>query len=125
MNLQEYKERLTILIEQEVITEQAYDVALLAFRQLLEVLNKTEVEQAEMLFTHLPMALTRISKGENVEGPAAEIVNEIYNSPNFSVARSQVEWIEEKWNKILPQGEKDYLYMHYSTILNINIQGGA
>lgn len=125
MNLQEYKERLTILLEQEVITEKSSDVSLLAFKALLKVLNKIEVKQAEMLFTHLPMALTRISNGENLEGPAPEIITEIINSPYFSIAKSQVGWIEENWNNPLPQGEKDYLYMHYSNVLTINVQGGA
>ncbi|MED3655178.1 PRD domain-containing protein [Heyndrickxia sporothermodurans] len=125
MNLNEYKERLTILLEQEVITDKSSDVALQAFKELLKILNTTELDQAEMLFTHLPMALTRMSNGENVEGPAKEIVNEIYDSPHFLIAKTQVEWIEENWNHLLPQEEKDYLYMHYSTVLTINVQGGV
>lgn len=124
MNLQDYKERLGILLKQEVITEKSCDVALQAFEELLKILNKTEIDQAEMLFTHLPMALTRISNGGNVEGPAKEIVNEIYHSPHFPIAESQVKGIEENWKDPIPQGEKDYLYMHYSTVLNINVQGG-
>lgn len=125
MNLQEYKERLTILLNQEVISEKSSNVALMAFKELLKLLNKTKIEQGEMLFTHLPMALTRISKGETVEGPAKEIVDEIKHSPYFTMAKSQVESIEKYWCDPLPQEEKEYLYMHYSTVININVQGGA
>lgn len=125
MNLQEYQVRLTILLEQEVITEKSSDVSLLAFKELLKVIEKTDIEQAEMLFTHLPMALTRISKGETLEGPADEIIADITNSPYFSIAESQVSWIEENWNQALPQEEKNFLYLHYSNVFNINVQGGA
>lgn len=121
MNFQEYKERLNILVEQEVIVPKSYDVALMAFYELLKKLKKTEVDHAEMLFTHLPMALTRISKGEDVEGPSEDVVNEIRDSEHFGLSEGQVNLIENQWGTSLPKGEKDYLHLHYTIVLKENI----
>lgn len=123
MNLQEYQERLKILLDQEVITTKSHNVGLLAFEELLKILDTTEVDQAEMLFTHLPMALTRISNGIDAEGPAQEIMAEIKASGFFTIAKNQVDLIEENYGQVLPEGEKDYLYMHYTTVLNLNKRG--
>ncbi len=124
MDLQEYNKRLKILLDQEVITPKSNEIAIFAFKELLKVLNKAEIDQATMLFTHLPMALTRISKGENVESPAADIINEIVTSQYFPIAKAQVDLIEMHWGNPLPQSEKNYLYMHYSNVINMNLQGG-
>lgn len=121
MNLEAYNERLGLLLEQEVISTNSHVVALQAFEQIIKVVNKTEIDQAEMLFTHLPMAMTRIEAGEEVEKPAAEIVREIEQSEHFELAKEQILFIEDKWNKSLPQGEKEYLYIHYITVLNTNL----
>ncbi|MBR3119881.1 PRD domain-containing protein [Oceanobacillus profundus] len=121
MNLQAYKERLQLLLEQKVISNTAHEVALQAFTQIMGVVNKTDIDQAEMLFTHLPMALTRIDAGEEVEEPAGEIMREVEQSEHFGLAKEQVAMIEDKWSQPLPQGEKKFLYMHYVTVLNTNL----
>src|SRR5699024_232370 len=121
MNLQAYNERLQLLLEQNVISTASYEVALQAFKQIIKTVNKTDIDQAEMLFTHLPMALTRIEAGEEVEKPEAEIMHEVEQSKNFGLAVEQITFIEDKWNRSLPQGEKEYLYMHYTTVLNSNL----
>lgn len=120
MNLEAYNQRLQILLEQNVITNEAYSVAEKAFTHFTAIVGKDEIEQAEMLFTHLPMALTRIENGEEVEKPAAEIMKEIEQSSHFELAKQQVGFVQELWNKALPQGEIEYLYMHYVTVLNEN-----
>jgi hypothetical protein len=121
LNFQEYKERLNILVEQEVIVRKSYDVALIAFYELLKKLKKKEVDHAEMLFTHLPMALTRINNGEDVEGPSEEVVKEIKGSEHFELSEGQVNLIEKNWGDSLPKGERDYLHLHYSIVLKENI----
>ena len=123
MNLHQYTDRLNILLEQDVITGQSMDVGLAAFEELLKVLNTTEIEQGELLFTHLPMALSRIAKGEEVEGPNQEIMDDIKGSHSYPTAKEQVKLIEYRWGSRLPTGEKDYLYMHYTTVLNLNGNG--
>ncbi|GIN63933.1 hypothetical protein J27TS8_39260 [Robertmurraya siralis] len=124
MNLYEYTERLKILLEQNVISGKSHDLALLAFKELSKKLNKNDVEQAEMLFTHLPMALDRCNSGKEVEGPSNAIMNEITQSNYFPIAKAQVDLIEEKWGSSIPEEEKNYLYMHYTTVLNVNSEGG-
>lgn len=62
MILTELKERLDILLTSDVISTKAADVALEAFIHLQSSLKKKDIDQAEMLFTHLPMALSRIEK---------------------------------------------------------------
>ena len=69
----------------------------MAFEKLIEFLQIDDVTQAEMLFTHLPTALTRISQGEEVDGPSEEILAEIILSNYYSLAKQQVEYIEGIW----------------------------
>lgn len=119
MNLEEYNERLNILLEQEIITTKSYELAVSAFKELLKELNLDDVKQAEMLFTHLPMALERCKDGNMVEGPGPEVMNEIFQSAHFPIAQNHIKYLEENWGNSLPDEEKNYLYMHYTTLLNL------
>lgn len=123
MTKDELLTRLTILHDQNVINEQAYEVTSMAFERLIEFLQLDDVIQAEMLFTHLPTALTRISQGEEVEGPSEEILAEIMLSNYYSLAKQQVEYVEEIWGNALPKAETDFLLLHYTTVITIN-KGG-
>lgn len=123
MNKAELLTRLDILLEQEVIAKEAYDITVLAFEQLVETIQMNNLEQAEMLFTHLPSALTRMNTDEEVERPAQVIMEEIESSPHFPKAKAQVDFVEKKWGKEFPIGEREYLYMHYTTVIQMN-QGG-
>lgn len=120
MSPNDLKERLQILLEQHVIDRKEYDIAIAAFDRLLMAVNKNELQQAEMLFTHLPMALSRIENGEKVEEPDRAIISEVQNSAVFPLAKKQVSSIEKKWGGELPKGEKEFLYMHYVNIINLN-----
>ncbi|MUV37079.1 hypothetical protein JNUCC1_00885 [Lentibacillus sp. JNUCC-1] len=99
MNMEDYRKRLDILIEQSVITKTAYDVAFSAFDELTKILGKSDITQAEMLFTHLPMALTRTNSGEEVEKPNDAIMEEVRASEHFDTAQAQVDFVERKWGK--------------------------
>lgn len=123
MDLHQYTDRLQILLEHNVITRESMDAGLAAFEEMLKLLNKTEIEQGELLFTHLPMALSRIAKGEEVEGPDQEIMEDIKGSHQYPTAKEQVKLIEHRWGSRLPKGEKAYLYMHYTAVLNLNGNG--
>ncbi|MBW8347946.1 PRD domain-containing protein [Bacillus sp. IITD106] len=123
MNLHELEERLQLLADQQVISPKAEEVTLLSFKRLLQLLGKQDIDQAEMLFTHLPMALTRIENGEKVESPMESIVNQVKNSEHFSKAEEQVACIEESWQNPLPVEEKEFLYMHYTNVINLNTEG--
>ncbi len=121
MNLEEFNQRLQILLDQEVITNESHDVALKTFERFIDLTNKTDIDHAELLFTHLPLALTRLETGDEVEAPTAAIMREVEESEHFQLAKEQVTSIEKLWGKPLPQAEKEYLYMHYTTVLNSNL----
>lgn len=123
MTIEELKERLQILLEQDVINKKGYDVSATAFEKLTDNLHKQDVEQAEMLFTHLPTALLRIENNEEVESPEQTVMEEVENSRYFSLAKAHVAFIEENWGKPLPDGEREFLQMHYTNVLNVN-KGG-
>lgn len=121
MNMQDYKARLQLLIEKGIISTPAYSVALETFEQVMDLVNKNDIDHSEMLFTHLPMALTRIEKGEQVEKPTAELMAEIEQSIHYELAKRQITFIEDKWGNSIPEGEREYLYMHYVTVFNTNL----
>jgi hypothetical protein len=123
MILTELKERLNILLASNVITARAADVAFVAFIHLQSSLKKKDIDQAEMLFTHLPMALSRIEKLETVEAPNPDMLTEVNNSPHAPRARIEIAYVQTLWKQSLPQEELDYLLIHYATILHIN-EGG-
>ncbi|MCL6571949.1 MAG: PRD domain-containing protein [Bacillus sp. (in: Bacteria)] len=123
MILTELKERLDILLTSDVISTKAADVALEAFIHLQSSLKKKDIDQAEMLFTHLPMALSRIEKNETVEAPHPDMLTEVRNSPHSPQASIEIANVQKLWKQSLPQEELDYLLIHYATILHIN-EGG-
>jgi hypothetical protein len=123
MILTELKERLNILLTSNVITAKAADVALVAFIHLQSSLKKEDLDQAEMLFTHLPMALSRIENDETVEAPHPDMLTEVKNSPHAPQASIEIAYVQTLWKQSLPQEELDYLLIHYATILHIN-EGG-
>lgn len=123
MNSQELTTRLTILSVQDVIDEQAGTITTQAFENLKVLLETDDVKQAEMLFTHLPAALTRIDSQSDIEGPSEEVLSEIKESPYFTLAERQVRTIEEVNGAAFPQSEFDYLLLHYTTVITIN-KGG-
>ncbi|MBS4178143.1 PRD domain-containing protein [Lederbergia citrea] len=123
MNIAILKERLGILANSSVISTRAAEITLIAFEHLAAELKIDDIEKAEMLFTHLPTALTRITKGEMVEAPFADLLEEVKSSPYFSQALREIEFIQEKLNQPLPQEELDYLLIHYTNIMQMN-EGG-
>jgi|SRR5690625_1575100 len=123
MNKTDLVMRLDILRDQDVIAKEAYEVTIEAFERLIKVLEKEEITQAEMLFTHLPTALTRIAKGEDVEGPSEDMLKEVMEHEDYSLAKTQVDALEVSWQKDLPKSEYEYLLLHYTNVISLN-KGG-
>lgn len=123
MNLEQLKDRLQILVLGNVISKPACEVTVRAFDYLVTELKTEDLQQSEMLFTHLPSAITRIGEGETVEGPSSEIMKEVRNSDYYSTAENHIKNIEQIWGHTLPEEEKAFLSMHYTTIIKAN-QGG-
>ncbi|CDQ40337.1 MULTISPECIES: PRD domain-containing protein [Virgibacillus] len=123
MNIHTLEDRLQILVLGDVISKQASYTTSAAFQYLVDKLKLHDLEQSEMLFTHLPSALTRIEKRETMEAPAPEIIEEIRRSTHYREAEKQVRYVEKEWGNELPQEEKEFLYMHYTNVISIN-KGG-
>jgi transcriptional antiterminator len=123
MNLEELKQRLDILLTSLVVSTKAADITTLAFMHLSSILKKDTIDQAEMLFTHLPTALTRIEKGEQVEAPHPSLLEEVKQSPQAALAIKEIDFVQQQWKKQLPQEEIDFLLIHYTNVLQIN-KGG-
>lgn len=120
MDLKECTERLDILLNQKVISPTSYEITLLLFKFLQTDLGKEDLAEAEMLFTHLPMALTRIENGEDIQGPPQEILREVRESEYFKKVEGHLGQLEQTWGKKLPQEETEFLYIHYINVFNSN-----
>jgi hypothetical protein len=124
MNLTELKERLQILAENNVISFRAAALTTQAFTHLQQTLNKDDIQNSEMLFTHLPSAITRIERGEEIGAPMPEILTEIKASKYYSEVVQQVNFIEGLHRSNLPKEEQDYLMIHYTNVYQQN-EGGS
>lgn len=124
MNLTQLKERLQILAENNVISFRAAALTTQAFTHLQKLLNTDDIQNSEMLFTHLPTALTRIERGEEIGAPMPEILTEIKASKYYSEVVQQVKFIEDLHRSNLPTEEQDYLMIHYTNVYQQN-EGGS
>jgi len=120
MDLKDLKERLAILTASDVVTEKSEKICLDAFSQLQKRLGTELMESAEMLFTHLPIAITRIERGEEIEAPIPELMAEVKQSEWFNEAMEEITYIETNHGKPLPPEEVDYLLLHYTTVFSQN-----
>ncbi|WP_059173521.1 PRD domain-containing protein [Bacillus sp. FJAT-27445] len=116
MDIQGLEERLAILTVSEVVTERSAKICLDAFSQLQRRLGAEKIENSEMLFTHLPTAITRIERGEEIKGPMPELMAEVKQSEWFDEAMEEIRYIETIHGKPLPPEEIDYLLLHYTTV---------
>jgi transcriptional antiterminator len=124
MNLTQLKERLQILAENNVISFRAAELTTQAFTHLQQLLNTDDIQNSEMLFTHLPTALTRIERGEEIGAPMPEILTEIKASKYYSEVVQQLDFIEGLYGSNLPMEEQDYLMIHYTNVYQQN-EGGS
>ncbi|WP_316569089.1 PRD domain-containing protein [Neobacillus sp. YIM B06451] len=120
MDIQSLEERLSILLDSGVITEKSASICLDAFKQLLRLFGAEKIEGSEMLFTHLPTAISRIERGEEIDGPMPELMEEVRQSEWFDEAMQEIRYIETIHGKPLPPEEIDYLLLHYTTVFSQN-----
>lgn len=125
MDEKELQQRLDLLVEGDVISKQASKVTETAFQRLLDELHATKIIQAEMLFTHLPAALTRMDRKEDLEAPGEEIMKEVKSSPHYTKALKQIDMIEKDWGTAIPREERDFLAMHYTNVIQLNKGGNG
>jgi hypothetical protein len=121
MNKEELKERLSIFLLAKTITDEAAQVTEKAFDYLTQSLNQDNILQGEMLFTHLPLALTRLYTREEIEAPPEAVLNEAKQTVHLKKVLDEILYIEKQWGRELPIEEKGYLIIHYSVIFQANI----
>lgn len=107
--------RLQILKSADSITEQAESICKKTIDKFVTSENENKYT---MLITHLAMAVTRMERSEELYPPPEEIMNEIYSSSCIEEADLRVKWIEREMGSSLPKEERDFLLMHFVTVLS-------
>jgi transcriptional regulatory protein LevR len=124
MDRAELLERLELLESTDVITADAAAVTASAFDHLTSTVNKMDLVKGEMLFTHLCTALSRLERGEPIEaGPHQTHLDEVKKTGLVETIEKQIDYIENELGKALPQEEKNYLYLHYTYVIQHNLKG--
>ncbi|WP_053360920.1 PRD domain-containing protein [Bacillus sp. FJAT-27251] len=109
------KERLDILQTTNTITARARDIANQAIEKYV---NDENADSYTMLVTHLAMAVSRIDRQEPLSGPPDFVMKEVYESSHLDEAERRVTWIEDFLGHKLPTEEKQFLLMHFVSVLN-------
>ncbi|WP_337018912.1 PRD domain-containing protein [Oceanobacillus massiliensis] len=112
--------KLSILLENGVITNNAYVVTNQTFDYLSEQYRKKSLDASEMFWTHMSMALTRIERGESLEGPSEEIMKEIKQTPYKEDIDEIIDFINTKLDQKLPKEEQDFFYIHLHGVVDNN-----
>ncbi len=74
-------------------------------------------ENAAMLVTHLPMALMRIKRGEEVEDLNEIVLKELKKEEYYSPCLGFIKKIEAETEIEIPAGEKNYLALHFCNLI--------
>ncbi|MBA4493218.1 PRD domain-containing protein [Paenactinomyces guangxiensis] len=117
--MQQLEQRLEILVHGGVVSAEAARVTLTACDRLQNKSTRTlNLEKLQMLATHLATALTRISRKDGLTtGLTAESLAELRCSPCMEAAEEEIDWLSQTWNDSIPDVEKEYLRLHYVSIL--------
>ncbi|MEK6456136.1 PRD domain-containing protein [Caldifermentibacillus hisashii] len=120
MNKNEVKDKLSILYSGNVISKNALNVTLKTYDYLSNYLNKGVINDSEMFWTHMSMALTRIERGEDEDGPSNDIVNEVEKTPYKKDIEEIIDFINSEISGKLPSGELLYFYLHLHRVFETN-----
>lgn len=111
------KERFRVLVKGGVVVPKAAEIAMEAVKRLQEKHGSLPVDKVNMFSTHLASALTRLDRRESVEPPPKELLAEMKASSRNKEAMREVEWVERRWGSTLPDAEKQFLMIHYTSLL--------
>lgn len=112
------KKRLEILVEGDQLEAELK----IKIENLLEKFEddfslKLTNENATMLVTHLPMALMRIKRNEEVENLNEIVLTELKKEKYYPDCIEFIQKIEKKTEIIIPTGEKNYLALHFCNLI--------
>ncbi len=74
-------------------------------------------DKLNMFSTHLASALTRLDRRETIDPPPEELLAEMKASSGIQEAMQEVAWVERRWGRTLPDAEKQFLMIHYTSLL--------
>ncbi len=107
--------RLQILRSADSITDQAESICKKTINKFVTTENE---DKYTMLITHLAMAVTRMERNEELYPPPEEVMSEIYTSSCIEEAKQRVKWIESEMEKSIPSEDREFLLMHFVTVLS-------
>lgn len=112
------KDRLRILYENSVIEEKIYTQCVSLHDGMMETEGLIDLPAYQVAFTHLAMALQRISTGDIVADMDAQILGEITGDPLFSEVKILTDKVVSHFGGDLPESEIHYLWLHFLNLLN-------
>lgn len=110
------KERLTILLENNVITQDVFDYVLEVHEEIISV-EKIDGSPMEVFLTHLAMATQRIVNQDIVNGMEEAILDDVKSSDYFEDAKRISDLIVQKSFITIPESEQHYFWLHLSSAL--------
>lgn len=109
-------DRLEILKNSKVISENTYDKAKKAEKFLLKELKQSEC--FEMMITHYSMALERMMKNEKIDSLSEEGIKEIENHKNYKHSIKLLEELNKITETKLSVEEEKYILLHLLNLIN-------
>nr|WP_288827322.1 PRD domain-containing protein [uncultured Clostridium sp.] len=110
-------ERLNILEENHVISNEAGNFSKKAVMLILSEIPDLEETKAVMFITHLAMAGQRILDGENEIPLDTLVLNSVMGEPVYKQAQVLRDELLQETDIQFPQSEKDFLTVHLCNLL--------
>ena len=111
------KKRTMILKDANMINEEVKDFVFYCIDVLEQDIEDFKSDKAEMLVTHVAMAIQRVSNKEPVNELDEFIWTEILNEDCFENAETLYNKISKKCFIEIPESEKKFIIMHICNIL--------
>ncbi|MDA1477122.1 PRD domain-containing protein [Bacillus changyiensis] len=120
MNRIQLEDKLVILLGSGVVTKDAFHLSLNTFDFISKKLEKEVIENSDMFWTHMSLALTRVERGEYEDGPSNPIMIEVGETPYQKDIEDIITYINSQLDQDLPEGEQAYFYLHLHRVLEFN-----
>ncbi|MGG4324511.1 PRD domain-containing protein [Bacillus sonorensis] len=120
MNRRQVEENLEILTAGHAVTKNVVSATLNTFDFLAGKLKKQVIEDSDMFWTHMSMALARLERGECEDEPPNDIINEVYETPYQNMIEEVIDYIDSQAVQELPEGERAYFYLHLHRVIECN-----
>ncbi len=112
------KERLTILKDNKVISEEVFNEVLKLHEGLFKDEQLQEYDSYSIAMTHLAMAMQRNSEGSPVNEMDQEIMNQLESDKNFQKAKELTNKVVQQLEMELPESEIHFMWLHFLNIFN-------